>query len=218
MSNCSNHFIRVGQDGSKNATDMIVFGYLLPPLCSLGMICNGLSIWVLLGRDFRRNAPYTYLTFLSFSDFLNNLLMLWHFLVDAHVSHRVFAYCAAALSPLIVIFMGWSILITAALTIDRYVHIHRKHDNESERLNSHNRAHYVSIGLLLIAACAHLPRGMSVFYNEDDGCLTHRDWAKQKDGWFYYYSIIRFIAFKIGNKTVRLFKIFFTFLPVQFFC
>ena len=107
------------------------YSYIIPSICIFGIICNLINLSVLSNNKLRE-SPYTYLTGLAFCDILT---LASSFTITFTRGVWLESYNSISLSywlkvferkfclPTANIFSALSVIITIALTIERYVFI-----------------------------------------------------------------------------------------------
>lgn len=186
------------------AFEVGIIGYVAPSFSFLGVICNILNIWVLTDKRLRKSSTFTFLTYLSASDIVTCLVLLGGATTHIHFAGTEWAeHYAIYTWSIIAVSSNWSVLLTAAITIDRCLHIIKPHRGEDFEIYNRtvNRAHIISFLVLIIAIAINAPRIFIYYFDSEVGCKRQFSWAAEPDGWFYSYSVVRLIVYKLGKIT-----------------
>lgn len=184
----------------------------MPLMLFTGVICNCVSLWVLLDHELRRAPIYTFLAFLSACDVVNTLSLGIFAVFESHLPGIISSYWNISALPVSSTTNAWSLVLTVALTADRYIHIGRSRTVKARaviidrsrgahrRNHCHwNRAHLISLLLLILSMVINCPRWFVYYYDDARGCVASRQFALEKNGWFHWVSVARFILLKGGK-------------------
>lgn len=178
-------------------------GYLQTAVCFVGVVCNIFNVWVLSDKRLNRSPTFTFLTYLSICDAITLLcLVSWSLAEVYYVSQSWAEQLSVITWPIMSVFSSWSVLLTAALTVDRCIQIKRLHVSEEDQVIGNwrfNRGHAISLALFIVTITINAPRLAVFYFNSETGCRQQYAWAKDQGGWFFSYSVLRLIIFKMGK-------------------
>jgi hypothetical protein len=176
-----------GSIGSDTLHDIEVAGYryVMLTICIFGVVCNILNLCVLLQRRLKE-SPYTYLTGLALADLLTLMSMSPVSIVRGdYIRHETIFFTLTRLTvqiyiPLANYFGQVSIMITVALTIERFLFTHYPLRTQSFCKPSYARR-VVAI-IVVLCAILNIPRflterverriGSELAFNSSS-CMTH---------------------------------------------
>jgi len=176
-----------GTTHSDTLHDIEVAGYryVISTICIFGTVCNILNLCVLLQRRLKE-SPYTYLTGLALADMLTLISMSPVSIVRGdYIRHENIFYTLTRLEariymPLANYFGQVSIMITVALTIERY--LFTTYPLRTQSFCKPSYARRVIAIILIICAIANIPRFLSEAVEKNIGikiifnsllCSTH---------------------------------------------
>ena len=190
-----------------NMAEQLVYGIALPSICFLGVFANIFNIVILCDRHLA--APtYTYLLFLAIADLITLVLYFIDLVSGMHFYNQSWYHFFQAhiYLPLGSISTSSSLLLTVAVTIDRYIFIQNPAAITSHAVpisvqlqGPRKRARKIGAAVCLLATALNIPRMAAWYFDSSTGCRKAREWSKDKDGWFSIYSYLRLLFINIGS-------------------
>jgi len=141
--------------------EIIGYRYVLSTICIFGIVCNLLNLCVLLQRRLKE-SPYTYLTGLAFADMLTLISISPASIVRSdYIRNENIFYLLSRLEsqiymPLANYFGQVSIMITVALTVERY--LFTTYPLHTQRFCKPSYARRVIAIIVILCALTSIPR------------------------------------------------------------
>ncbi|RMZ98662.1 FMRFamide receptor-like [Brachionus plicatilis] len=171
----------------ENFTKNLGYRYLIPFVCTFGIFCNIINL-IVLASPRLKESPYIYLIFLALSDLLTLAFTLTlsftrgFYFQDIDIQYILQKLEKKIFIPTANVFSAFSVVITVALTVERYFYI--KFPMHASNFYTSQYAKRISLILFILIAIFRLPMYFftdvkKIYPNESQTVTSHLNYNYQ---------------------------------------